>query len=174
MVRRVEVLPYDPTWPAAFCCEAGRLVGILGRQIVVIHHIGSTSVTGLWAKPIIDVLVEVRDIAAIDRCDGAMVAAGYIPKGENGLPGRRLYIKGTEEHRTHHVHIYAVGHPGIERHLALRDYMRCHPEAVQAYGALKRDLAKRYSTDIDSYVEGKDAFVRDLERQALSWRQDGD
>lgn len=169
MDRKVVVCPYQPEWDSKFCIEAQLLKDILGKEMTDIHHIGSTAVKGLWAKPIIDILIEVNKIEDVDAYNSAFVLNGYIPKGENGIPGRRYFVKSAEEIRTHHVHIYQKGHLRIERHLALIAYLSTFPERVDAYAKLKRMLATKFPENIDAYVDGKDAFVKHLEQQALDW-----
>jgi GrpB-like predicted nucleotidyltransferase (UPF0157 family) len=100
-MRTIEVVAYDPSWPGVFEIEREVLSRVLGELAVEIHHIGSTAVPGLVAKPIIDILVEVHDMAALDRLNPAMEAIGYDCMGEYGIPGRRYYRKGGD-HRTHH------------------------------------------------------------------------
>jgi GrpB-like predicted nucleotidyltransferase (UPF0157 family) len=102
-----------------------------------------------------------------------MAALGYRAWGEFGLPGRRFFTKDESGTRTHNVHVYGAGNPEIERHLAFRDYMISHPEQARAYGLLKRELARRFPTDFESYMDGKDAFVKERERRALAWRKAG-
>jgi len=135
------------------------------------HHIGSTAIPGAWAKPIIDILLVVSDLASLDGRDEDMIALGYLPKGENGITGRRYYRKGTDDVHTHHVHAFPVGHPDIARHLTFRDYMCAHPDDARAYSDLKRSLAAQFSEDVDRYVAGKDAFIREMDRRALAWRR---
>ena len=100
-----------------------------------------------------------------------MEALGYEAMGEFGLVGRRYFRK---EHppgiRTHHVHTYQVGSPEIERHLAFRDYLLAHPEDAQKYGELKLKLAQKYPEDIEGYINGKDEFVKEIEKKAIQWR----
>lgn len=168
-LRKVEVVPYDPCWPAQFEAEAAALRAIFGDQLVTIHHIGSTSVPGLAAKPIIDMIPVVRDVTELWRCNPALVERGYTPRGEFGLPGRRYFSRNTGELRTHHMHCYALDNPEVYRHLVFRDYLRNHPEAVTAYAALKTQLATAHPTSIEAYMDGKDALVKQLERQALAW-----
>ncbi len=132
--------------------EANKLRKIFGTEIIKIHHIGSTSVDGLKAKPIIDIMLVVRDINRIDGFNIAMIDIGYEPKGENGLPGRRYFQKGWDE-RTHHVHIYELGNPEIKRHLAFRDYLRAHPYDAKKYGDLKEALSQRFPHEVDSYIK---------------------
>ncbi len=171
MVRKVEVVPYDASWPEAFRREAALVGQALGLEMVAIHHIGSTAIPGIGAKPIIDILVEVRDIERIDALNGEMARLGYEARGELGISGRRYFVKGGDETRTHHLHIFQAGNPEVERHLTFRDYVRSHPHEARAYGRLKEELARRYPEDIEHYVEGKDGFVKEMDRRARAWRE---
>lgn len=110
--------------------EAVKLRKIFRSEITEIYHIGSTSVDGLIAKPVIDIMPVVRDVNRIDDYNTEMIDIGYEPKGENGLPGRRFFQKGGDE-RTHHIHFYEMGNTEIERHLAFRNYLRTHPDALK-------------------------------------------
>lgn len=167
-MRRVEVKPYNEQWLSMFEEEANKLLEIFGSEIIKIHHIGSTSVNGLMAKPIIDIMPIVRDINRIDEFNTAMVAIGYEPKGENGITRRRYFQKGGDN-RTHHVHIYELGNPEIERHIAFRDYLRVHPYDAKKYGDLKDALSQRFPYNIESYIKGKEKLVLEIERKALEW-----
>ena len=167
-MRKVIVVAYDHHWPAMFEGEATLIRHILGSELLEIHHIGSTSVPGLAAKPIIDMMPVVKDITNIDRFNHQMMAIGYTPKGEYGILGRRFFYKGNDE-RTHHIHVFQQGSEHIERHLAFRDYLRQHPLIAMKYGQLKQALATQYATDIDGYMEGKDAFIKEIETDALTW-----
>ena len=123
----VKVVPYCSGWPELYRQEAEKISKILGEQLVAIHHIGSTSVPGLPAKPIIDILPVVKEISAVDAHNAQFEALGYEPRGEYGIPGRRFFRKGLE-HRTHHIHIFQESdQPNILRHVAVRDYLRAHP-----------------------------------------------
>jgi len=165
------VVEYDPEWPAMFEAEAKRLAGVFGANLLAIHHIGSTSVPGLKAKPIIDILPVVKDIAAVDGLMCKMAAIGYEGLGENGLPGRRYFRKGGDR-RTHQIHAYAVSSESeIERHLAVPAYLRTHPGVAHEYRELKSRLAELYLEDIFGYMDGKDAFVKAMEKEALAWRR---
>lgn len=170
MGRKIEVIAYDPDWPIRFSEESEVIRSILGNELIAIHHIGSTAIPGIYAKPIIDILPVVREIEHVDNYNPRFVVEGYEPMGEFGLPGRRYFKKGGDN-RTHHLHIYQVDNPEIDRHLAFRDYMIAHPEEALVYANLKRDLAEKYSTDIDAYCDGKDEFVKERERRALEWKR---
>ena len=165
----VKVVEYTPDWSAAFEAEALLLEKAIGDNLVRLFHIGSTSVPGLKAKPIIDILPVVLDIERLDAKNGAFAAAGYEAMGEFGIPGRRYFHKGGVG-RTHHVHAfqYDCVYP-ILRHVAFRDYLRAHADVRDAYGELKTELAARFPNDIDGYCDGKDAFVKRVEAEALLW-----
>ncbi|MEX0271723.1 GrpB family protein [Leptolyngbyaceae cyanobacterium UHCC 1019] len=168
---KVEVIPYDLRWQDAFVAEAKKISVALGETIAAIHHIGSTAIPNIYAKPIIDILVEVNDLAQVEARNAAMEALGYEVMGEFGIAGRRYFRKhNAMGDRTHHVHIFEYGSPESDRHLAFRDYMIAHPEAAQHYSQLKRSLAAKFPNHRESYMDGKDSFIREKERQALKWR----
>ena len=169
MPQSVRVVPYDPTWPQRFAEERDRLAALLGDNCIAIHPIGSTAIPGAAAKPILDLMPVVRDLAAVDALTPAFAALGYEALGELGIPGRRYFRKDGDE-RTHQLHVFQVGdHANIVRHLAFRDYLRAHPDDLAAYCALKRDLAQRYPRDIAAYCEGKERLARLIEQRALAW-----
>jgi len=166
---KVEVVEYNKDWPALFEEEAEKIRNILGDELIGIHHIGSTSVENLKAKPIIDIMPVVKDIEKVDNYNEEFIKLGYEPKGEYGIPGRRFFRKGSTI-RTHHVHVFDINNTKeIERHLAVRDYLRTHPQDAYEYGELKSKLAALYPWDIEAYCNGKDVFVKELERKALEW-----
>lgn len=167
-MRKIEVKSYDEHWIWLFENEAEKLHRIFGPEIIKIHHIGSTSVNGLKAKPIIDMMPIVKEINRIDQYNPAMIGLGYEPKGENGIFGRRYFKKGGDN-RTHHVHIYEVGNPEIERHLAFRNYLRAKPDVAKAYGDLKEELSQRFPYDMASYIKGKQQLALEIERNAVAW-----
>lgn len=167
----VFVTKYNEKWPQLFEVETKKIREIFKDEMIDIHHIGSTSVPNLKAKPIIDMMPIVRNIENVDKYNEKMAEIGYEGLGEFGLPGRRYFRKGGEN-RTHQVHMYQFDNETeIERHLAVRDYLRAHKEAATTYGDLKEGLAKKFPADIQGYMEGKDAFVKDLERKGLEWKK---
>lgn len=166
----ISVVPYDKLWPSRYEAEAKRVRNAVGDIAVEIHHIGSTAVPGLSAKPIIDMLAEVSDLAELDDRTRVLESLGYEAKGEWGIPGRRYFRREHEGIRTHQLHAFDVRSQQADRHLAFRDYLIAHPEAAQAYGELKQHLAGRFPTDIHAYMAGKDAFVKRYESEALAWR----
>lgn len=171
-MMRVEVVPHDPRWRDAFEAEAKHVAAALGENVVAVHHIGSTAIPNIFAKPVLDMLVEVRDIAEVDGRRSAMESLGYEVMGEFGIPGRRYFRKDSREGvRTHHVHTFEAGSAEVERHLAFRDYMTAHPVEAQAYSDLKRRLAEEHPQSIDGYMDGKDGFVKEMDRRAARWRK---
>lgn len=139
----------------------------LGENVLAIHHIGSTSIPGIYAKPVIDMLVEVKEIDEVDRYSDAMKALGYEVMGEFGIEGRRYFRKDNDDGiRTHQVHTFGAGSPQITRHLAFRDYMIAHPEDARAYSELKRKLAEEHAENAELYMDGKDEFIKEIDRRA--------
>lgn len=169
MAQHITVVGYRRQWPDDFAAEAARIQDILGKNCTSVHHIGSTAVPELSAKPVIDIMPVVKDLQAVDKAAAAFEAIGYEYLGEFGIPGRRYLRKGGDE-RTHQIHIFAESSKAdIQRHLAVRDYLRSHRDAAEAYGRLKTELAKKFPFDIEGYCDGKDEFVKRLEERALAW-----
>ena len=167
MPQHITVLNYDPEWPLKYEREQKAIAEILDGNGISIYHIGSTSVPGLAAKPIIDMMAVVRSLEKVDDARGKFSELGYEYLGEFGIAGRRYFRKGGDE-RTHQIHIFqADDWNNIGRHLAFRDYMRTHEKERAEYAEIKTALAQRFPYDIDGYCDGKDAFVREMEKRAL-------
>lgn len=170
MVRQIAVENYDPNWVEKYTRAAQRLKSVFGAELTAIYHIGSTAIPGIMAKPIIDILIAVRDIELVDALNPALQQLGYEACGEFGIPGRRYFRRGGDE-RTHHVHVFQQGNAHISRHLAFRDYLCAHPEDALAYSDLKVRLAAAHRDDIHAYMEGKHAFIQAIDHKAAQWRQ---
>ncbi|WP_309740428.1 MULTISPECIES: GrpB family protein [unclassified Chamaesiphon] len=169
-MRKVEVVPPDRNWRDIFETESTQLAVAFGDNSIAIHHIGSTSIPTIYAKPIIDILVAVKDIEKVDDRNTEIAALGYVAMGEFGIAGRRFFRKDNERgSRTHHVHTFETGSPQIDRHLAFRDYMRSHPETAREYSQIKQQLAQKYPDDIESYMNGKAGFIKEIDRKAADW-----
>jgi len=165
---QVQVVDYQPQWPQQFQTEALLWREILGQVLVDIQHIGSTSVPGLAAKPIIDILLAVSDLEALDSYAAEIEKLGYEVMGEYHITGRRYYRKGGDQ-RSHHVHAFQVGDTNLERHLAFRDYLRAHPAVAQAYGILKKEIVAGRNLNIINYGDAKEPFIQEHEEKALAW-----
>ena len=161
-VNKILVTPYNPDWPKFFDIEASKIKEALGTNCIAIHHIGSTSIPGLSAKPVIDILPVVRNIQEVDKATKVMESLGYEAKGEYGIAFRRYFQKGKDI-RTHNVHVYQESDPEISRYLKFRDWMRSHPSDAESYGKLKLELANKFPDDILQYCNGKDAFVASID-----------
>lgn len=157
-MRSVVVVPYDKQWPEMFKAESALIKTFLGEIVKDIHHIGSTAVPGLAAKPVIDILLEVYDINPLDKYRSAMARAGYVARGENGIAGRRYFIKGGDR-RSHQLHAFAVGDTQILRHLAFRDYLRKNSDIAEKYAVIKRAAASLYNNDAHRYSAFKADFI---------------
>lgn len=159
----VEIVEYDPRWPARFDSERDRLLPLLpGAEI---HHIGSTAVPGMPAKPVIDVMALVEDLDA--PIAALTERAGYqYPEAFNAeLSHRRWLCRPSAAHRTHHLHL--VDERGeLDRHLRFRDRLRADSSLRHEYARLKRDLAERFGSDREAYSEAKSAFIRRAETDA--------
>ena len=162
-VKRVVLAPHDARWPEQFVREVEALSRALGPRLRAVHHIGSTAVAGLVAKPIIDVLVVVDAVENVDVASGALAREGYENRGENGIEGRRYLVRAASDApmgELAHVHCFAEGHPAIAEHLAFRDRLVERPDLVGEYAALKERLATQHPDDRAAYTAGKTDFIR--------------
>ena len=168
MSQHITVIEYSPLWKNKYKEESLLIRNILADNCIAIYHIGSTSVEGLAAKPIIDIIAVVRSLEIVDTVAEKFSDIGYEYLGEFGIEGRRYLRKGGDE-RTHQIHIFqADDWNNIGRHLAFRDYMRTHEKEREEYAKIKIELAKKYPYDIDGYCDGKENFVREMEEIAIS------
>jgi GrpB-like predicted nucleotidyltransferase (UPF0157 family) len=162
--RPIIVVAYDPQWPLLFEKEREAITAALGSRVLMVEHIGSTAVPGLAAKPVIDIAVGIQSLANAPALIPCIEQLEYIyePTLEQLVPGRHFFWKGTPTVHTYHLHLAQVDHPVLLKPLQFRDYLRKHPDAVEEYGVLKRELAKRYVQDMDAYVAGKTGFVENV------------
>ena len=158
---KVEIANYDPQWPELFAAEAARLRPAFGPSLAVMEHIGSTSVPGLAAKPVIDIQAVVRSLPEMDTVAPRVTALGwtqgiFVPDSK-----RRLYFKKYDAAgvRTHQLHVYEADHPAAAAHLLFRDFLRKHEEEAPRYEALKRELAARFHADRLAYNDAKTEYI---------------
>jgi GrpB-like predicted nucleotidyltransferase (UPF0157 family) len=159
----VEIVGYDPRWPALFEEEAERLRGALDpASIVGLEHFGSTAIPNLSAKPIIDILIAVPSLAdARASFVERLQTLGYVYWAENPKQDRMFFVKGMPPFgsgRTHHVHVTELDGE-MWRRLAFRDYLRAHPAEARRYDELKRRLATEHPTDREAYTDAKSAYI---------------
>lgn len=175
----VVIAPYDDAWAQHFVEAQTALLAALGETAQRVEHIGSTAVSGLAAKPIIDIGVSVDKYPLAPATVRSLEALGYQNQGENGLPGRHYFVHPEFVHLEfvhpeaprQHVHVFASDNPEWHRHLLLRDYLRVNEDARGRYQALKEQLAKRYCHDRNAYTDGKTDLIQALEAEAKRWRQ---
>lgn len=168
-MSRYRFSEYSAQWPAAFEREAACLRQLLGAQLVEVHHVGSTSVPGLAAKPIIDLLPLVHELEVVDAINERFEEAGYKVWGEYGIPSRRFFTKDREGERTHNLHFFKVGSPDAGRHLVFAAYLREHDDARVEYETLKRAVYAQHPDNIAAYNDGKDAWIKRVETLAGAW-----
>ena len=155
--HKIEVVDYDPRWPQAFGGYAATLRAALGDLVMSVEHVGSTSVVGLAAKPVIDIDVVISSRLLLEDVIGVLAELHYVHEGNLGVPGREAF--GWPQGRRHHLYVCSVDTPNLHNHLVFRDYLRRHPEAVAAYSDLKRRLARQHRENRDAYSEAKTAFI---------------
>lgn len=166
--RIIEVVNYDSRWVKLFESEKVLLAKAIGQNALKIEHIGSTSVIGLSAKPIIDILIEVTCLTALDRVNKKIEDIGYLVKGENGITGRRYFQKGGLQ-RSHHIHAFQTNDMHLRRHRAFKEYLIAHPKTLLAYDKVKRMAASQSGNNIQTYMMLKNGFIQKHEQLALTW-----
>ena len=166
ITKHVIVLPYDEGWKQDFLKIKQELQDALGQLAIDIEHVGSTSVEGLSAKPIIDIDVVIEDNTVLKDAVAALERAGYEHEGDLGIPGREAFrYEGKEHLRTHHLYVCPKDSPELKRHVAFRDHLRSHPEAVKEYSRIKEEGAKLYPYDIDGYIEYKSPLINRIYKE---------
>ena len=169
----IVLAAHSAGWAARFAHEAAAIAAAVDDLPVELHHIGSTAIPRIVAKPVIDMLAVVPTLDALDVRAPRLAALGYEALGEFGIPGRRYLRKNAHDGvRTHQLHAFASGSPEALRHLDFRDYLRAFPEEAVAYAALKQNLAERCGGDMRAYSDGKTAFIRAVERRSAARRED--
>lgn len=170
MGEKVIIAPYDPEWPELFRRLGARLRGALGDVALRIDHIGSTSIPGLAAKPIIDVQISVASFDPLDAYRIPLESVGFVWRADNPELTKRYFRESPGDRRTH-IHVRRAGSFSEQFPLLFRDYMRTHPEDAERYAALKHMLAEQYAEDRHGYVEAKGPFVWQTIRKADEWAQ---
>ncbi|MFI6740547.1 GrpB family protein [Nonomuraea sp. NPDC050451] len=170
MRERVVIVDYEPAWPAMFAELATSMRRVLGDVAVRIDHIGSTSVAGLAAKPVIDVQISVRSFDPLEAFRAPLESMGLVYRADNPERTKR-YFRETPGRRRTHVHVRQLGSFSQQFPLLFRDYLRSHPSAAAEYALVKRRYAAEFRHDRLGYVKAKDSFVWDVVRRADAWAQ---
>lgn len=160
----VRLVEYDVRWPVLFTAETQRIRERCGALPLRLEHIGSTSIPGLCAKPVLDILAGRPPGTPLPDYVAALERAGYVHRGERGVPGREFFRRGDP--RAYHVHLVEDGGPLWREYLTFRDYLRAHADAAREYAEAKRDLAARFPRDRESYINAKSAHVVAILRRA--------
>jgi GrpB-like predicted nucleotidyltransferase (UPF0157 family) len=161
MVEPVIIVPYDANWKNLYEIEQRCILAQISRYIVDIQHIGSTSVEGLDAKPIIDMMIGIRSLDDAKHCIPPLELMGYeyVAEFERDLPMRRYLRKSIHGIRTHHIHMVEESSDFWNRHIAFRDILRSHPSVRDKYATLKYQLAEAYRDDREAYTDAKSDFI---------------
>ncbi len=175
--RYIQVVDYDPQWAIVFSELKRVLINKLGNLVQSIEHVGSTSVPGLAAKPIIDLDVIIASKELLPAVITCLNELGYFHEGDLGIQGREAFgrkgsnvpFDGTSKiWQNHHLYVCLQNSEALARHLAFRNYLRANSKEMMAYGELKRQLARQFPHDIDSYLAGKASFVEEMTQRARS------
>jgi GrpB-like predicted nucleotidyltransferase (UPF0157 family) len=158
----VEVVPYTTLWASLFHHESKRLADTLGSLALDIQHIGSTSVPGLAAKPILDVGIMVAKEEDVAKCVPLLTTLGYSYRGDRGLDQGHFFDRGSEQHLTHYLHMLMIGSQSWQNYLRFRDYLIAHPATRDRYMQLKQELAIQFATDRAAYTAAKAQFIQQI------------
>ena len=170
MGKPVTVVPWDPRWPAEFTKirdELDAALDILAPRIPYrIEHVGSTSVPGLSAKPVIDLDLVIPSMEDFDEVKKALGAAGYRHEGDLGIPSREAFkYESKPGLMKHHLYVCPENSPELCRHLTFRDRLRSTPGEAEEYGRIKREAAARHPDDMDAYIAEKTPFIEKIYRR---------
>ncbi len=163
-----KIVEHNPEWKEIFEIESGFLTKLVGPIAVDIHHIGSTAISGIPAKPIIDILLVVSSLSELDHLNSKFELLGYKPRGEHGIPKRRYFSKKT---RTSvdgfHLHAFENGNSAVRKHILFRDYLRIKPDLAAQYGHIKRQKSSASGVLELDYQEFKSEWVETVTKQAV-------
>lgn len=162
--KKMQLVPHDPTWHEEFTKESARIRNVLGDRILTLEHIGSTSIRGIHAKPIIDMCAGLKTFDDGFACITPLESIGYIFIGESGVPGRH-YFRTNDEFVLHHIHMFAIDSQEYTNHILFRDHMNTHPDDAHAYSQLKLSLWAK-NLPREEYTAAKAPFIEEILRKA--------
>ncbi|WP_298775625.1 GrpB family protein [uncultured Shewanella sp.] len=157
----VEVVEYSPNWKTWFQTIENRLADAIKGIDCNIEHVGSTSVEGLAAKPIIDIDIILTDFSDFESTKSALKSVGYAHRGSLGLEGREMFSQASPDY-PHHLYVCDPNCLAVKNHITFRDHLRLNIQTASEYAALKKALAEKFSTDVDSYCEAKSEFIANV------------
>ncbi|ULO04686.1 GrpB family protein [Paenibacillus sp. 19GGS1-52] len=167
--KGVEVLPYNPVWKTEFNRIKEQLLTYVGDLIIGIEHVGSTSIEGLSAKPIIDIDLVMESYEVLPEIIERLQQYGYEHQGNLGIEGREAFRRSENDRfMNYHLYVCPKNGKGYVEHIAFRDYLRSNTVARLEYEAVKLQLAEQYRHDIDAYGEGKTAIVTSILEKAMN------
>jgi GrpB-like predicted nucleotidyltransferase (UPF0157 family) len=164
--KKVRISSYKPAWKKLYKKEEKLLRSVIGEYILDIQHVGSTSIPGAKAKPIIDIVIGLEKLKDGEKCIKPLKKLGYEYYRDTAARGRYFFAKGSEKNRTHYIHMGKLNGRFWKNHILFRDYLRKHKKAVKEYNELKEDLSKKYKDDRDAYTSHKDAFIKGIIKKA--------
>ncbi len=169
--RKYSIEGYNSEWPKKFEAIREVLVKVFGDKAIDIQHVGSTSIEGMKSKPLIDVLIVVKNWEDFEEEKLEMTSLGYEYRSNVFPPTSLLFYKEHDGHKTENIHVFEIGTPKIAEFLNIRDYLRAHPEKAREYGELKESLLSKYPDDYVAYREGKGEFLKEMNRLAKKWKE---
>ncbi len=161
--KNVIVVPYDKQWASEFERIKSQITDVLGSIAICIEHVGSTSVIGLWAKPIIDIDIVIKDETTLPTAIQKLESIGYHYEGDLGIEGRYAFCYEVKpDLMLHHLYVCPQNSQELKRHICFRNYLRNHPEAVVKYSQVKSNAARLFPNDIDGYIRCKNAIIEEI------------
>ena len=167
----VSVEAHNNEWEAVAAETIAELRSILPEVLIDAQHIGSTSIQGICAKPIIDIVIGVSDFNELLSKNEILDKNGFMFRGQH-FPGQYLYVRGDDDYRTHHIHAVIYNSQEWNDYVDMRDYLNCHEEDAKNYSALKESLAKKYSDDRETYTAMKSEIISGILTKVHNWRRD--
>ena len=166
--KKVELISYKPIWKKLYKKEEKLLINALGKDVLDIQHVGSTSVPGVKSKPIIDIAVGIKSLKIGKKFIGLLKKLNYEYMGNAGVRGRLFFGKGSRNNCTHYLHVEKLNSRNWKNHIIFRDYLLSHKTAVQEYNKLKEKLAEEFKDDRDQYTAKKGIFIRKIINKAIN------
>lgn len=168
----IKILSYSKGWPKLFISESAKIRAALFDYIVEVHHIGSTAIVGMPAKPVIDIIIELKNLDHVFNLQTKLLDLGYSYLKSGVVLGRSFFASKVELNVGYHIHIYVTGDLQIKRHLLFRDYLNANFKEAQDYAQLKQNLAAKHRQNRFAYIEGKTKFVKEIDNKARIWADD--